>query len=67
MNDLEKKNYNSNNNIEINQLKKNKPNLNGPSKIINENLNLIEKEIKAFKEHNLYIKQQLEQILNKKK
>ena len=67
LNDLEKKNYNSNNNIEINQLKKNKPNLNGPSKIINENLNLIEKEIKAFKEHNLYIKQQLEQILNKKK
>ena len=37
------------------------------SKIIKESINLLEKEINAFKEHNLFIKQQLEKMFNNKK
>ena len=37
------------------------------SKFIKESINQIEKELMAFKIHNVYIKQQLEKILNKDK
>ena len=37
------------------------------SKIIKESISLMEKEINAFKEHNLFIKQQLEKMFNNKK
>ena len=37
------------------------------SKFIKESINQIEKELMAFKMHNIYIKQQLEKILNKDK
>ena len=63
--DSEKK---KNNNGSMNEKKENVKsdiNLNESSKIIKDNINLIEKEIIAFKEHNLYIKQQLEKMLNK--
>ena len=41
--------------------------INESSKIIKANINLIEKEINAFKEHNLFIKQQLEKMYNTNK
>ena len=43
------------------------PNLSESSKIISNNINLMEKEINAFKEHNLFIKQQFEKMFNYKK
>ena len=63
----EKKSNNINNNINIekNENINNIKDINESSKIIKANINLIEKEINAFKEHNLYIKQQLEKIYNK--
>ena len=51
--------------IEKKEYKKVNSDLNESSKIIKENINLMEKDIKAFKEQNIYIKQQLEKMLNK--
>ena len=62
--DSEKK-KNINKIIEKKEYKKVNSDLNESSKIIKENINLMEKDIKAFKEQNIYIKQQLEKMLNK--
>ena len=43
------------------------PDINKSSKIIKENINLIQNEINNFKEHNIYIKQQLEKLVLKSK
>ena len=61
------RNNNSMNNIEKNDINENKYSLDESSKIISENINSIEKEINEFKEHNLFIKQQLEKMFNKNK
>ena len=58
----------NNNRVNIKENNKNINNdINKSSKIIKENINLIEKEINDFKEHNIFIKQQLEKLLNKSK
>ena len=62
--DSEKK-KNINKIIEKKEYKKVNSDLNESSKIIKENINIMEKDIKAFKEQNIYIKQQLEKMLNK--
>ena len=54
-NNIDKKEY-----IEINN------NLNKASKVIKENINAIEQDIKNFKEHNNYIRQQLYYLTKKK-
>ena len=64
LDDTEKKNIN-NINIEKIEMVQNQKDSNKSSKKINEYINLIEKEMIAFKEHNLFIKQQLEKISNK--
>ena len=64
LDDTEKKNIN-NINIEKIEMVQNQKDSNKSSKKINEYINLIEKEMIAFKEHNLFIKQQLEKIYNK--
>ena len=51
--------------IEKKEYKKVNSDLNESSKITKENTNTMEKDIKAFKEQNIYIKQQLEKMLNK--
>ena len=70
LDDFDKKNNNINNNIitekKINNQEIN-PDINNSSKIIKENINLIQKEIDNFKEHNAHIKQELEKIFNKSK
>ena len=68
LNDSEKKKSNNNNdNSGQNEISKSDKSLNESTKIIKDNINLIEKEIISFKQHNLYIKQQLEKIFNKNK
>ena len=62
----EKKKVSNVNSNDIKESIKSNNNINESSKIIKDNINLIEKEIIAFKEHNLYIKQQLEKIFHKK-
>ena len=62
--DSEKK-KNINKIIEKKEYKKVNSDLNESSKITKENTNTMEKDIKAFKEQNIYIKQQLEKMLNK--
>ena len=68
---LEEAEKKSNNNTINNNEKKdnieNEYNLDESSKIIKENINSIEKEINEFKEHNLFIKQQLVKMFNKNK
>ena len=64
LDDTEKKNIN-NINIEKIEMVQNQKDSNKSSKKINEYINLIEKEMIAFKEHNLFIKQQLEKMNNK--
>ena len=64
----EKKNIIDNNiNIGKKGIAQNQKDINESSKIIKANINLIEKEINAFKEHNLFIKQQLEKMYNTNK
>ena len=53
-------------NIEKNEIFQKYKDINESSKIIKANINLIEKEINDFKEHNLFIKQQLEKMYNNK-
>ena len=68
LNESEKKNIIDNNiNIGKKGIAQNHKDINESSKIIKANINLIEKEINAFKEHNLFIKQQLEKIYNTNK
>ena len=68
LNESEKKNIIDNNiNIGKKGIAQNHKDINESSKIIKANINLIEKEINAFKEHNLFIKQQLEKMYNTNK
>ena len=61
----EKNNIINNNNIQKKETVQNHKDINESSKIIKANINIIEKELIAFKEHNLFIKQQLEKMYNK--
>ena len=61
----EKNNIINNNNIQKKETVQNHKDINESSKIIKANINIIEKELIAFKEHNLLIKQQLEKMYNK--
>jgi hypothetical protein len=67
LNNSERKKRNNENNSGQNEVSKSDKSLNESTKIIKDNINLIEKEIISFKQHNLYIKQQLEKIFNKNK
>ena len=67
LNNSEKKKSNNEDNSGQNEVSKSDKSLNESTKIIKDNINLIEKEIISFKQHNLYIKQQLEKIFNKNK
>ena len=67
LNNSEKKKSNNEDNSGQNEVSKSDKSLNESTKIIKDNINLIEKEIISFKQHNLYIKQQLQIIFNKNK
>ena len=67
LNDTEKKKSNDDDNNDKKEIPKYEKSLNESTKIIKDNINLIEKEIISFKQHNLYIKEQLEKMFKKNK
>ena len=67
LNDTEKKKSNDEDNNDKKEIPKYERSLNESTKIIKDNINLIEKEIISFKQHNLYIKEQLEKMFKKNK